>query len=139
MTIPASNTDHLFRLTGATTRDPAVERWQRAQQGELGALARLWFGRLRECGEDVTELIHDGCPTVCIQGVALAYVNAFTAHVSVGFFYGANLDDPAGLLDGSGKRMRHVKLRPESPVDPMALQQLIEDAYADLHRKLSGA
>jgi hypothetical protein len=39
----------------------------------------------------------------------------FTAHVNVGFFRGAELSDPNGLLQGTGKFMRHVKLRPGAP------------------------
>ena len=44
----------------------------------------------------------------------------------------ADLDDPAGLLEGRGRRMRHVKLRPGSEVDPRALGALIEAAYMHL-------
>lgn len=73
---------------------------------------RLWFERMRDCGTDVRELLHDGCPVVCVGDAPFAYVNAFKAHASVGFFYGAMLADPAGLLEGEGKRMRHAKLRP---------------------------
>jgi len=67
---------------------------------------------MRACGDDVRELIHDGCPVACVEDVAFGYVNAFRSHVNVGFFHGAALKDPAGLLEGAGKRMRHVKLKP---------------------------
>jgi hypothetical protein len=55
--------------------------------------------------------------------------------MSVGFYFGANLDDPAGMLEGSGKRMRHVKLRPDDARDLTPLGYLIEDAYADAKRR----
>lgn len=131
-----SEPDPLFRFASTLRRDPAVAAWLRAQPDERGELARYWFQQLRDCGQDVTELLHDDCPVACAGGVAFAYVNVFTAHVNVGFFLGSQLDDPAALLDGSGKRMRHVKLRPGKPVDTRALQQLIEDAYTDLQRRL---
>ena len=104
----------------------------------MRSIARNWFARIRQCGGDVRELMHDGCPTACIDDAALAYVNAFTDHVNVGFFHGAALDDPAGLLEGSGKRMRHVKLKPGRAVDGAALEDLIGAAYVDLRARLGG-
>ncbi len=102
----------------------------------MGAIARHWFDVIRECGNDVRELLHDGCPTACVADAAFAYVNAFKAHVNVGFFRGAELADPAGLLEGTGKYMRHVKLRPNGDVDATAMTSLIEIAYTDMKRRL---
>ena len=103
--------------------------------GELGAIARQCFDLMRGCGEDVRELLHDGHPTACVGDAAFGYVNAFTAHVNVGFFRGSALPDPAGLLEGTGRFMRHVKLRPESDIDAAALTKLIETAYTDIKRR----
>ena len=108
----------------------------REHSEELGAIARHWFEVMRERGDDVRELLHDGHPTACVGDAAFGYVNAFTAHVNVGFFRGAELADPARLLEGAGKYMRHVKLRPERGVDAMALTRLIDTAYADMKRRL---
>ena len=102
-------------------------------------MARPWFERMRACGTDVRELVHDGCPTACVGDAAFGYVGAFSAHVNVGFFHGAALDDPAGLLEGAGKRMRHVKLRWGQPVDTAALNELIEAAYRDIRLRLDSA
>jgi len=104
--------------------------------GELRAIARRWFEVIRQCGDDVRELLHDGHPTACVEGAAFAYVNAFTAHVNVGFFRGAELADPKGLLEGTGRFMRHVKLKPGHEVDGQALRGLIHVAYADFRRRL---
>src|SRR5437899_9976430 len=98
-------------------------------------IARPWFERMRGCGPDVRELIHDGCPVACVEDAAFGYVNAFAGHASVGFFHGAALADPAGLLEGSGKRMRHVKLRPGKDLDEEALGDLIGAAYEDIRRR----
>ncbi len=122
---------------GAVRRDPAVDVWMHGQQPELGAIARRWFDALRACGDDVRELLHDRHPTVCVDDAAFGYVNAFTSHVNVGFFYGAELPDPARLMEGTGKRMRHVKLRPGAAIDSAALARLIEDAYADIKSRLT--
>ena len=104
--------------------------------GELGAIARRWFEVMRGCGDDVRELLHDGHPTACVGDAAYGYVNVFTAHVNVGFFRGAEIADPDGLLEGTGKFMRHVKLRPERDVSATALQKLIETAYTDMKTRL---
>lgn len=104
--------------------------------GELGALARRWFDAARACGDDVRELLHDGHPTACVSDAAFAYVDAFRAHVDVGFFLGAELADPTGLLEGTGKFMRHVKLGPGRDIDEAALMELLRRAYADMRRRL---
>jgi hypothetical protein len=128
--------NRIFRLSGSVKRDPAISAWMDDHPGELGEIARQWFDIIRECGNDVRELLHDGCPTACIADAAFAYINAFKAHVNVGFFHGAELTDPAGLLEGTGKYMRHVKLRPDRDIDTAALSKLIETAYDDMKRRL---
>ena len=126
----------LFLLPGAHRRAAAVETWMREQPNELADIAGAWFDVMRSCGDDVRELIHDDQPTACVGEAAFAYIDAFTAHVNVGFFQGATLDDPKGLLEGTGKFMRHVKIRPGRPVDETALRALIETAYADVKSRL---
>jgi hypothetical protein len=126
----------LLRFDGALERDPAIDAWFKAHPGELGAIAHKWFELMRSCGDEVRELLHDGCPVACLGDVPFAYVNVFTAHVNAGFFQGAALPDPAHLLQGAGKAMRHVKLRPETATDAAALTTLIEAAYADIKFRL---
>ena len=117
----------LMCFRDAVRREPAIDAWF-DRRGALGELVRPWFERMRACGADVRELLHDDQPTACVGDAAFAYVNTFTAHANVGFFVGPELPDPAGLLQGTGAFMRHVKLRPGRPVDP-ALGALIEQAY----------
>jgi len=122
----------LLRFNGGVERDPAIDAWMKEREGQLGAIARQWFEVMRKCGDEVRELLHDGCPVACLGDVPFGYVNVFTAHVNVGFFQGASLPDPAGLLHGTGKFMRHVKLRPGIPINAEALRKLIEMAYSDI-------
>jgi len=124
----------LLRFDGAVERDPAIFAWMKGLTGELGDIARRWFEVMRGCGDEVREVFHDGCPNACLGDVPFGYVNVFSSHVNVGFFYGAALADPAGLLEGSGKRMRHVKLR--VGVDDSAVRGLIEAAYADVKERV---
>ena len=127
----------LFRLDDTARRHPAVALWFEHHRGRLGGVARRWFEALRQCGDDVREVLHDGQPTVCVQGAAFAYVDAFTAHVNVGFFQGSELPDPEGLLEGSGKFMRHVKVRPDVQADETTILALIDAAYADIKARLA--
>src|SRR5215468_6776163 len=129
--------NRLMRFPDSVRRDPAVDAWLQKHSGELGAIAQRWFSVMRNCGGDVRELLHDGQPTACVGDAAFGYVDAFTAHVNVGFFQGAHLDDPAGLLEGTGKRMRHAKVRWGEPVQADALNALIITAYRDMRARLA--
>jgi hypothetical protein len=122
----------LLRFPGSVERDPAIDIWMHEHSDELGVIARRWFEVMRACGDDVRELLHDGQPTACVGDAAFAYVDAFRAHVNVGFFRGAEIADPHGLLEGAGKFMRHVKLGPDRDVDPTALWKLVQTAYTDM-------
>ncbi|MBB5059274.1 hypothetical protein HDF16_003997 [Granulicella aggregans] len=122
----------LLRFDGAVERDPAIDEWMKDHEGELGDIARHWFDVMRSCGDEARELLHDGCPVACLGDAAFGYVNVFTSHVNVGFFQGAALPDPSRLLQGAGKFMRHVKLRPGTITNSGALNELIAAAYADV-------
>jgi hypothetical protein len=130
--------EDIFRVSAAATaaRSAAVEAWFEAEPLELRHLARAWFMRMRACGAEVRELLHDGCPVACVEDAPFGYVNAFRSHVNVGFFNGAALADPAQLLQGSGKRMRHVKLTPGEAAATAALAALIVAAHRDIHARL---
>lgn len=126
----------LLRFSGSVKRDPAIEVWMKTHTRELDIIARHWFEVMRKCGDDVRELLHDGHPTACITDAAFGYVNAFKAHVNVGFFRGAEIADPEGLLEGTGKFMRHVKLRPDRDFNATALTKLIDTAYRDMKERV---
>jgi hypothetical protein len=127
--------ERLFEFPTAVERDPAVEEWFDTR-GDLGKLARHWFEVMRIRGDDVRELLHDYHPTACVGDAAFAYVNAFSSHVNVGFFQGTELPDPEGLLEGTGRFMRHVKLIPGESIDDNSLTRLIDAAYLDVRRRL---
>jgi hypothetical protein len=130
--------DDLLRYDGTVKRDPRIEAWF-AVTDPHRLMTRAWFERMRGCGDDVRELLHDGCPIACVGDAPFAYVGAFKAHANVGFYHGAALADPAHLLEGSGKRMRHVKLRPGKMLDDEALKNLIAAAYRDIRDRLASA
>lgn len=125
-----------LRFDAALQHDPAIDAWMKDHHGELGAIAHKWFEVMRKCGDEVRELMHDGCPVACLGDAPFGYVNVFTSHVNVGFFQGAALRDPARLLQGTGKFMRHVKLRPGTAIDDAALDKLIKAAYSDIKARI---
>ncbi len=128
--------ENLFTLSYDPGGYEAVEEWLSGDPQQLFAIARKWFDCFRECGDDVNEQLHDGCPTACIQEAAVGYVNVYKTHVNVGFFNGAFLKDPAQLLEGQGKRMRHVKIHPDEDLDSNALAELIRAAYQDIKQRV---
>jgi hypothetical protein len=126
----------LLRFNGTVERDPAIDAWMKDHEGELGGIAFEWFDVMRKCGDEVRELLHDGCPVACLGDAPFGYVNVFSSHVNVGFFHGAMLPDPARLLQGVGKSMRHVKLSPGTLTNAAALTRLIDMAYADIKARV---
>ena len=126
----------ILRFNGSVERDPAIDRWMKQHPGELGEIAREWFEVMRKCGDEVRELLHDGCATACLGDAPFGYVGIYTSHVNVGFFHGASLHDPARLLQGTGRFMRHVKLRPGVATNSAALHRLIEEAYSDIKARV---
>ena len=126
----------LLRFNGAVERDPAIDAWMKEHAGGLGGIAHEWFEVMRSCGDEVRELLHDGCPVACLGDAPFGYVNVYASHVNVGFFHGAALPDPARLLQGTGKFMRHVKLRPILAADAASLRRLIDAAYSDMKARV---
>jgi hypothetical protein len=64
------------------------------------------------------------------------YICPMAQYVRLGFYYGGSLPDPEGLLVGSGKRLRHVKLYTAAEAERPAIRALIEVAVQE--RKTSG-
>ena len=133
----AQSKSTFLRFDGAVRHQPKIDAWIDARRSDLGDIARVWFEEMRKCGPDVTELLHDGHPTACVADAAFGYVNVFTSHVNIGFFHGASLKDPARLLQGTGRFMRHVKARPGSLPDDASLKALVRAAYVDIKQKLA--
>jgi hypothetical protein len=127
----------MLTFSGSTENDPRILEWMADHQNELGELAAHWFRLIRTSGPDVTELLHDGHLTACVGMYPFAYVGAFKSHVNVGFFYGMALPDPASILEGTGKRMRHVKLKPGKKIDSFALETLIAESYLDVKERIN--
>ena len=69
-----------------------------------------------------------GCgPRKMIEGYA--YIMPFRSWVNLGLFHGVRLRDPKGLLEGTGRNLRHVKVRSTNDAARPGLRALIEEAY----------
>lgn len=136
---PSTMKEDFLRFNGTKPYDPAIDSWFEQRDSQLGAIARQWFEAMRRCGDEVREVLHDGCPTACFGDAPFGYVNVFKSHVNVGFFHGASLRDPKRLLQGDGKRMRHVKLKPEGSIDADALSKLIDAAWQDIRTRVENS
>jgi hypothetical protein len=86
-----------------------------------------------EAAPEAQEAIKWGRPVYSLGG-PLCYIMAHEANVNLGFWQGAELEDPEGLLQGTGKKMRHIKLKGMEAVDSQQLSALVRQAVA-LNRK----
>lgn len=126
----------LLKFIGRDLEDLTMDEWLATKSEELQPIATKWFREITDCGPDVQAIFHDGHPIGCVDNTPFAYVDAFKHHVNLGFFQGADLPDEHGLLEGTGKRMRHIKLRPGETQNKGPIKLLIEVAYADIKERL---
>ena len=127
----------LLKFSGKDLQDITMDEWLEQKPEALRPLATKWFSIIQQCGSDVQSIFHDNYPIGCVCDAPFAYVNIYTSHVNLGFFHGAALYDKTGLLEGSGKHMRHIKLKPDVNYDDNAILTLIELAYADIKERLT--
>ncbi|MBI3217986.1 MAG: DUF1801 domain-containing protein [Bacteroidetes bacterium] len=129
--------DKLFRFTSKDFQAISLEDWLNSKPKELHSIAITWFDEIRNCGPDVEMIFHDGHPTGCVENTPFAYLDVFTAHANVGFFYGAFFYDEHQLLEGTGKRMRHIKIKPALPIEAKYLKAFLKTAYLDIKKRLN--
>ena len=87
-----------------------VEGWISQLEPSLRLIAETLRGCVIEADADLTEAIKWGNPTYEKAG-KVCYLASGKGYMALGFFDGASLTDPEGLIEGTGKRMRHVKVR----------------------------
>ena len=124
----------ILRFDGAAPHIPANEAWLACHPGELCAIAQRWFQVMRKCGDEVRELLHDGCPVARFGDVPFAYVDSFTSHVNIGFFQAHRF--PSRLLLGKGKYMRHVRMQPRTPIHEAALTKTHRAGHSDIKSRV---
>ena len=86
-----------------------------------------------ETAPEVRETIKWSNP--CYRGNGdIFYIAATDSYVNLGFFGGATLTDPSGRIEGTGKRMRHVKVRALEDIDEAQFAAWIGEAVANDER-----
>lgn len=60
-----------------------------------------------------------------------SYILPHKNWVNLGFYKGAELPDPAELMEGTGKKLRHVKVRSVEDAERPEIRTLIEEALAE--------
>jgi hypothetical protein len=82
---------------------------------------------VKEAVPDASEAVKWAQPVYDFHG-PFAYIRAFKNHVNFGFWRGASLDDPQGLLQGDGEKMRHIKLTGQAEVKPDIFKNFVQQA-----------
>ena len=107
-------------------------------------IARALRALIRTTDPDVVEVPRPGERTAG-YGVGskkmtetYAYIAPQTSHVNLGFYHGASLPDPAQSLEGTGKALRHVKIRSTEEAGQPSLKRLLKDALRERRKALTG-
>ena len=80
-----------------------------------------------EAAPQAKELIKWAQPVYETNG-PFCYIKAFKNNVNFGFWRGVDLEDPKGLLQGSGEKMRHIKLTSVDDINEKAFSNLVRQA-----------
>ena len=109
--------------------DPAAKKAKRMYVKDENPALRAVIAGLKKV---VKELVPETKETVNARGVPtfvaqnpFAFYMVGKKHVTFGFPFATSLPDPEGLLEGTGKNMRHVKLRSSEDLDKKGLRELI--------------
>jgi len=125
---PDSISKRRYRYRGTLRHDPAIDAYVGSVRGELGALVARLVALVRSNVPGHDELRVHGAPQFCVRGEPFCYVVGYAKHVNLGFCDGASLPDPEGLLEGTGKAMRHVKIRPGAEFPGKMLSRMVREA-----------
>ena len=116
----------------------SVEAWLETKtSGWQGKTVKAVLALVKATAPESTVVIKWGQPVTESNG-PMAYVRPATEHVTFGFWRGAELADPDGLLEGEGALMRHLKLG-KGPLDTKRLSAFVKQAVALNAKKGSAA
>jgi hypothetical protein len=87
-----------------------VSRYISKNSPEIQAVLSSLRALVKEAVPDVVESFKWNIPCYELRGVFIALI-AHRDHVNLEFHKGVSLPDPDGLLEGTGKRLRHIKIK----------------------------
>jgi hypothetical protein len=111
--------------------DEKIDSLLSRRTAEVQGLARAMRALVRDAAPRAAEVIYHGA--LCYGATARpstlkVYLSFHASHVNLGFYFGANLPDKDALLEGDGKRMRHIKIRSQVEIRKQPFQRLIKAA-----------
>ena len=116
----------------AEQTDPVVEEILARQKPEVRAIAEALRTLVRRTAPHLKEEGKPGWGNIVYRGRGVVCaISPHRGHVNLHFYQGASLEDPEGLLEGTGKALRHVKVRPSEEIPRQALVALVEQAALD--------
>jgi hypothetical protein len=122
------------KLSAKPSADSRIDTPARATDPKLQEIIRGLRDLIHETVPEVAETVNPwGLPTFELNG-PMCYFMTATKHITLGFHRGTSLTDPHGLLEGTGKSLRHVKLRNVEDPRREGLRELVEEA-ARLNRE----
>ena len=107
----------------------SIDAYAKSLDDWRGDVVREIDALVRKAAPGATGSIKWAQPVYELQG-PFAYVKAFTSAVNFGFWRGADLSDPDGVLEGTGDRMRHVKIEGPEDVDRKRFTAWVKEAVA---------
>ena len=106
------------------TNPLSVEQYLNSLPEKQQKLAKEIHNLILETSSEITQTLKWGYP--CYAGaVDVCYLAGQTKHLNFGFYQGGLLPDPEKLLEGTGAKMRHIKIRSAVDIKPEAFRQLI--------------
>jgi hypothetical protein len=112
----------------ASAADPRVDAWIRQQPKDLQAICRAARDLLDEGLPGARQDIKWGYPTWVGSG-NIAAIAAHSEHVNLQFYKGTSLADPGGVLEGTGKELRHAKLHAAKDLRTPQVRALVRSAW----------
>ena len=110
-------------------RSKNVDSWMYEQDPSIRQIAQAVRDLILDAHPELKESIKWSNPVYSGQDDVF-YISATEKYVNLGFFKGARLTDPRGHIEGTGKSMRHLKVRAPEDIDPGQLTAWIDEAVA---------
>jgi len=110
-------------------QDRTVDAYVASLSGWQADVVRDLRQLVRSAAPSAAESIKWAQPVYEVNG-PFCYIRAFKSHVNLGFWRGAELEDPEELIQTGGEKMGHVKITSPDAVKPAAFTQLVKSAVA---------
>ena len=104
-----------------------VHSWMEELDPSLREIAQTLRWLILQAVPDISETIKWGTPNYAKSG-NVCYLAANNGYINFGFFNGAALNNPDGLIDGTGAKMRHIKVRRLEDIRPEVFASLVQEA-----------